>query len=90
MELSLPRTVIDPDAKASPKTKECYYGRLRVNLSTKLPHAIDRHPGDGARMRPKTLGMTQKKLGDALRLTFQQIQKYEKAPTISARVACNI
>jgi transcriptional regulator with XRE-family HTH domain len=29
-------------------------------------------------MRRKTQGMSQKKLGDALGLTFQQIQKYEK------------
>jgi transcriptional regulator with XRE-family HTH domain len=49
-----------------------------VNLSTKSPRAIDRHVGDGVRMRRKTQGMTQKKLGDALGLTFQWIQKYEK------------
>jgi transcriptional regulator with XRE-family HTH domain len=29
-------------------------------------------------MRRQTQGMSQKKLGDALGLTFQQIQKYEK------------
>jgi transcriptional regulator with XRE-family HTH domain len=49
-----------------------------VNLSTKSPHAIDQHVGDRVRMRRKTQGMSQKKLGDALGLTFQQIQKYEK------------
>jgi transcriptional regulator with XRE-family HTH domain len=49
-----------------------------VNLSTKSPRAIDRHVGDRVRMRRKTQGMTQKKLGDALGLTFQWIQKYEK------------
>jgi transcriptional regulator with XRE-family HTH domain len=48
-----------------------------VNLSTarKLPDAIDRR--DRVRMRRKTQGMSQKELGDALGLTFQQIQKYE-------------
>jgi transcriptional regulator with XRE-family HTH domain len=49
-----------------------------VNLSTKLPHEIDRHVGDRMRMRRKTQGMSQKCLGEALGLTFQQIQKYEK------------
>lgn len=49
-----------------------------MNLATKLPHAVDRHVGDRVRMRRKTQGMTQKKLGDALGLTFQQVQKYEK------------
>jgi transcriptional regulator with XRE-family HTH domain len=51
-----------------------------VNLSTakKLPHAIDQHVGDRVRMRRKMQGMSQEKLGDALGLTFQQVQKYEK------------
>lgn len=49
-----------------------------MNFSTKLPHVIDRYVGDRVRMRRKTQGMTQKKLGDALGLTFQQVQKYEK------------
>jgi transcriptional regulator with XRE-family HTH domain len=30
------------------------------------------------RMRRMMLGMSQEKLGDALGLTFQQVQKYEK------------
>ncbi len=51
-----------------------------MNLSTsrRLPHAIDRHVGDRIRMRRMTQGMSQKSLGDALGLTFQQVQKYEK------------
>ena len=51
-----------------------------MNLSTarKLPNAIDQHVGDRVRMRRKMQGMSQGKLGDALGLTFQQVQKYEK------------
>jgi transcriptional regulator with XRE-family HTH domain len=51
-----------------------------VNVSTakRSPHAIDRHVGNRVRMRRKMQGMTQEKLGDALGLTFQQVQKYEK------------
>jgi transcriptional regulator with XRE-family HTH domain len=51
-----------------------------VNVSTvkRSPHATDRHVGNRVRMRRKMQGMTQEKLGQALGLTFQQVQKYEK------------
>ena len=51
-----------------------------MNLSTtrRIPHAVDRHVGDRVRMRRMIQGMSQKSLGDALGLTFQQVQKYEK------------
>src|SRR5204863_2415765 len=39
---------------------------------------IDKHVGSRVRMRRMMLGMSQEKLGDALGLTFQQVQKYEK------------
>ncbi len=51
---------------------------MNLAATKKLPHAIDRHVGDRVRMRRMTQGMTQKSLGDALGLTFQQVQKYEK------------
>src|SRR5450755_3178467 len=38
----------------------------------------DRHVGERVHMRRSMLGMSQTKLGDALGLTFQQVQKYEK------------
>ncbi|HEY8005307.1 MAG TPA: helix-turn-helix transcriptional regulator [Methylocella sp.] len=44
----------------------------------KIPNPIDRHVGSRVRMRRVMLGMSQEKLGDALGLTFQQVQKYEK------------
>ncbi len=44
----------------------------------KTPNPIDKHVGSRVRMRRMMLGMSQEKLGDALGLTFQQIQKYEK------------
>ena len=51
-----------------------------MNVSTvkRSPHATDRHVGNRVRMRRKMQGMTQEKLGKALGLTFQQVQKYEK------------
>jgi|SRR4051794_24776172 len=45
---------------------------------TKASNAIDAHVGSRVRMRRMMLGMSQEKLGDALGLTFQQVQKYEK------------
>lgn len=42
------------------------------------PDPIDVHVGSQVRMRRKLVGMSQEKLGKALGLTFQQIQKYEK------------
>jgi transcriptional regulator with XRE-family HTH domain len=42
------------------------------------PSPVDVHVGAQARQRRTLLGMTQTGLGDALGLTFQQIQKYER------------
>ena len=44
----------------------------------KAPNPIDKHVGSRVRMRRMMLGMSQEKLGAALDLTFQQVQKYEK------------
>jgi transcriptional regulator with XRE-family HTH domain len=47
-------------------------------VAKKAPNPIDKHVGSRVRMRRMMLGMSQEKLGDALGLTFQQVQKYEK------------
>src|SRR4029078_3402276 len=47
-------------------------------MAKKAPNPIDRHVGSRVRMRRMMLSMSQEKLGDALGLTFQQVQKYEK------------
>lgn len=44
----------------------------------KTPDPIDRHVGSRVRMQRVLMKMSQEKLGEALGLTFQQIQKYEK------------
>ena len=44
----------------------------------KAPNDVDRHVGTRIRMRRVLIGMSQEKLGGALGLTFQQVQKYEK------------
>jgi transcriptional regulator with XRE-family HTH domain len=43
------------------------------------PNPIDRHVGLRIRMRRKELGVSQEKLAEAIGLTFQQVQKYERA-----------
>ena len=50
------------------------------------PHPVDVHVGQRLRMRRTLLGMSQSKLAEALGLTFQQLQKYEKGAN---RVSAN-
>lgn len=42
------------------------------------PSPVDVHVGSRIRLRRTLLGMSQERLGDALGLTFQQVQKYER------------
>jgi transcriptional regulator with XRE-family HTH domain len=42
------------------------------------PSPIDVHVGARIRLRRTLLGMSQERLGEALGLTFQQVQKYER------------
>ena len=43
------------------------------------PNPVDRHVGLRIRLRRKELGVSQEKLADSIGLTFQQVQKYERA-----------
>ncbi|MBT6095753.1 MAG: helix-turn-helix transcriptional regulator [Rhodospirillaceae bacterium] len=49
-------------------------GRLPPGVS----NPVDVHVGNRLRQRRTLLGLSQEKLGEAVGLTFQQIQKYEK------------
>ena len=42
------------------------------------PNPIDIHVGKRVRLRRTLLGMSQEKLGKAINVTFQQVQKYER------------
>ncbi len=55
-------------------------GRRRVGRppTASNPNPIDIHVGARFRLRRTLLGMSQERLGDALGLTFQQVQKYER------------
>lgn len=50
----------------------------RGRTVTGNPNPIDIHVGSRVRLRRTLLGMSQEKLGDAIGLTFQQVQKYER------------
>jgi transcriptional regulator with XRE-family HTH domain len=50
-------------------------------------HPIDKHVGNRIRARRNTLKLSQTELGEALNITFQQVQKYEKG---SNRVSASV
>jgi transcriptional regulator with XRE-family HTH domain len=56
------------------KTRALSRGRLPDGSA----NPIDAYVGSRVRLRRTLLGMSQAKLGEALGLTFQQIQKYER------------
>jgi transcriptional regulator with XRE-family HTH domain len=47
-------------------------------MGRKAPDPTDKHVGNRLRMRRLMLGMSQTALAETSRITFQQIQKYEK------------
>lgn len=53
-------------------------GRKPSSGRTGVPNPIDIHVGGRVRLRRTLLGLSQEKLGNALGLTFQQVQKYER------------
>src|SRR5215469_1708156 len=52
-------------------------GRLQLPRKN-TPNLTDQHVGARVRMRRKIVAMSQEKLGAALGLSFQQVQKYER------------
>ena len=52
--------------------------RKKNRLPPGVPNPVDIHVGSRVRLRRTLLGLSQEKLGDAVGLTFQQIQKYER------------
>lgn len=47
-------------------------------MPRKEPNPIDRHVGNRVRTQRMLAGVSQERLGEALGVSFQQIQKYEK------------
>ncbi|MGJ3260379.1 MAG: helix-turn-helix domain-containing protein [Rhodospirillales bacterium] len=61
-------------------------GRRQREFPPGTPHPVDVHVGSRVRLRRTMLGMSQEKLGEAVGLTFQQIQKYERGAN---RIGCS-
>ena len=51
---------------------------IQTGYGTGRPNPVDIHVGKRVRLRRTLLGISQEKLGDAIGLTFQQVQKYER------------
>ena len=49
-----------------------------LNKEARKPHPIDVHVGRRIRLRRLMMDISQEKLADAVGLTFQQVQKYER------------
>ncbi len=52
--------------------------KLGYGHGTGIPNPVDVHVGARLRVRRTLMGMSQTALGEAIGLTFQQLQKYEK------------
>lgn len=61
-----------------PATKFTKHGNDDLNFQITNNNAIDAHVGRRVRLRRTLLGMSQEQLGEALSITFQQVQKYER------------
>ncbi len=65
--------------------------KLGYGHGTGIPNPVDVHVGARLRQRRTLLGMNQTKLGDAIGLSYQQMQKYESgANRISASRLFNL
>lgn len=51
----------------------------KLEAAASGPNPVDRHVGLRIRMRRKELGISQERLAESIGLTFQQVQKYERA-----------
>jgi transcriptional regulator with XRE-family HTH domain len=52
--------------------------RNYTEVTDKIINPVDLHVGSKVRLRRKFLGKSQQQLADAIDLTFQQVQKYER------------
>jgi transcriptional regulator with XRE-family HTH domain len=50
----------------------------KIEAAPRTPARVDIHVGTRVRARRKLLSLSQERLADALGLTFQQVQKYER------------
>jgi transcriptional regulator with XRE-family HTH domain len=68
------------------KTKLILNSRAAKLWSLMVPHPVDVLVGKRVRARRTELGMSQTQLAEVLKITFQQVQKYERGAN---RVTCS-
>lgn len=64
----------DTSTEEKPPRRKSNRGRMPSGH----PNPVDIHVGARVRLRRTLMGMSQEKLGEAIGLTFQQVQKYER------------
>ena len=64
------------EKRAGQRNNECLWGV--VPMAKKQIDPVDKHAGERLRMLRNELGVSQTTLANAIGLTFQQVQKYEK------------
>ncbi len=52
--------------------------RIQYRKQTGVPDPVDVHVGGRVKLRRTLLGLSQEELADAVGVTFQQVQKYER------------
>ena len=50
----------------------------KISENERTPNVVDLHVGMRIRLRRRALNVSQERLAEALGLTFQQVQKYER------------
>ncbi|WP_246423461.1 helix-turn-helix domain-containing protein [Roseospira goensis] len=60
--------------RSAPQPRRSNRGRT----ASGKPNPVDVHVGGRVRLRRTLLGLSQERLGEAIGLTFQQVQKYER------------
>ena len=69
--MGLPQELDHPNETATARS-------TRGRMPSGKPNPVDVHVGGRVRLRRTLLGMSQEKLAEAIGLTFQQVQKYER------------
>src|SRR4051812_40022828 len=75
--LPLPKDPVE-NLSAPEETAQSSPPRRRGRPKIDIPNPIDVRVGARLRLRRNMLGLTQRKFGEAIGVTFQQVQKYEQ------------